>query len=135
MPLKNLAETHLSEIQGGDEDAFRFEQLSTFLTRICEHHLPFTLKTVVEWINADRNDEVNPSLPTHLHYGVPGAEALRLMRGVRSRRIAVAVGAQRLPTAFPPTACAHGLRTWDRWGGELTSTRYPRKLPICSTCP
>ena len=108
MPLKNLAETHLSEIQGGDEDAFRFEQLSTFLTRICEHHLPFTLKTVVEWINADRDDKVNPSLPTHLHYGVPGTEALRLMRGVRSRRIAVAVGAQAASDGVP----ADRLRPW-----------------------
>ena len=93
VPLTALADAHLSEVQGGDEDAFRFEQLSTFLTRICEHHLPFTLGTVLEWINADRSDEVGPSLPAHVHYGVPGAEALELlMRGVRSRRIAAILG-------------------------------------------
>ena len=108
MPLKNLAETHLSEVKGGDEEAFRFEQLSTFLTRICEHHLPFTLGTVFEWINADRNDEVNPSLPAHLRYGVPGAEALSLMRGVRSRRIAVVVGERAASEGVP----AHRLRPW-----------------------
>ena len=107
-PLKNLAKTHLSEVQGGDEEAFRFEQLSTFLTRICEHHLPFTLGTVFEWINADRNDEANPSLPAHLHYGVPGAEALSLMRGVRSRRIAVVVGEWAASEGVP----AHRLRPW-----------------------
>ena len=94
-PLKNLAGIHLLEVQGGDEDAFRFEQLSTFLTHICAHHLPFTLGTVLAWINTDRSDEVNPSLPAHLHYGVPDAKALELLTsGVRSRRIAAVVGKQ-----------------------------------------
>ena len=109
VPLKDLADTYLSEVQGGDEDAFRFEQLSTFLTRICEHHLPFTLGTVLEWINADRSDEVNPSLPSYLHYGVPGAEALQLlMAGVRSRRIAAVVGTQAAADGIP----ADGFRPW-----------------------
>ena len=108
-PLNDLADTYLAGVHGGDEDAFRFEQLSTFLTRICEHHLPFTLGTVLEWINADRSDEVNSSLPAHLHYGVPGAEALELlMRGVRSRRIATAVGARAAAEDVP----ADGLRPW-----------------------
>ena len=109
VPLKDLADTYLSEVQGGDEDAFRFEQLSTFLTRICEHHLPFTLGTVLEWINTDRSDEVNPSLPAHLHYGVPGAEALQLlMAGVRSRRIATGDGAQAAADGIP----ADDLQPW-----------------------
>ena len=108
-PLKDLTDTHLTEVQDDDEGAFRFEQLSTFLTRICEHHLPFTLGTVLEWINADRGDEVNTALPAHLHYGVPGAEALELlMRDVRSRRIATAVGAQAAAEGVP----ANGLRPW-----------------------
>ena len=112
-PHKDLANTYLSEVQESNEDAFRFEQLSTFLTRICEHHLPFTLGTILEWINADRSDEVNPSLPAHLHYGVPGAEALELlMHGVRSRRIAAAVGTRAAAEGVP----ADGLRPW------LTST-------------
>ena len=109
VPLKDLADTYLSEVQGGDEDAFRFEQLSTFLTRICEHHLPFTLGTVLEWINADRSDEVNTSLSAHLHYGVPSTEALALlMSGVRSRRIAVVVGER----AAADGIHADGLRAW-----------------------
>ena len=107
--LKDLADTYLSEVQGGDEEAFRFEQLSTFLTRICQHHLPFTLGTVLEWINADRSDEVNPSLPAHLHYGVPGAEALELLKaGVRSRRIAAVVGTGAAADGVP----ADGLEPW-----------------------
>ena len=108
-PLNILADTHLIGVQGGDEDAFRFEQLSTFITRICEHHLPFTLGTVLEWINADSSDEINPSLPAHLHYGVPGREALELlMAGVRSRRIAAVVGAQAKAEGVP----TNGLRPW-----------------------
>ena len=109
IPLQDLAETHLDEVQDGDEGAFRFEQLSTFLARICEHHLPFALGTILDWINSDRIDEVNPSIPAHLHYGVPGPEALALlMRGVRSRRIATAVGAR----AADETAPVADLRRW-----------------------
>ena len=108
-PLKNLTDTHLSEVQGGDEDAFRFEQLSTFLNRICEHHLPFTLGTILEWINAERSNEVNPSLPAHLHYGVPNAEAIGLLTGgVRSRRIATVVGKRAVDEGVP----VEGLRPW-----------------------
>ena len=107
--LNDLVDTHLLEVHGGDEDEFRFEQLSTFLSRICEHHLPFALGTVLDWINADRSDEVNPALPAHLHYGVPGAEALQLLvSGVRSRRIAAVVGAQAASESIP----ASGLRAW-----------------------
>ena len=108
-PLKDLTDTHLSEVQGGDEDAFRFEQLSTFLNRICEHHLPFTLGTILEWINAERSNQVNPSLPAHLHYGVPNAEALELLTGgVRSRRIATVVGERADEDGIP----VEGLRPW-----------------------
>ncbi|MDE0613411.1 MAG: DEAD/DEAH box helicase [bacterium] len=107
--LKDLADTHLDEVHGGDEDAFRFEQLSTFLARICEHHLPFTIGTILEWLNAVLIEEVNPAIPAHLHYGVPGPEALSLlMRGVRSRRIATAVGARAADENVP----VDSLRSW-----------------------
>ena len=121
-PLTDLAAIHLEEVQGGDDDAYRFEQLSNFLTRICEHHLPFTLGTVLEWINAGRSEEVNPSLPAHLHYGVPGGEALALLtRGVRSRRIATAIGAREIDDGISMDA----LRGWlahmgpIRWRAEF----------------
>ncbi len=116
-PLKGLTDTHLSEVQGGDEDAFRFEQLSTFLNRICEHHLPFTLGTILEWINAERSNEVNPSLPTHLHYGVPSAAALELLTGgVRSRRIATVVGERADEGGIP----VEGLRSWLAGTGSIS---------------
>lgn len=38
--LVELADTYLAEVEGGDEDAFGFEQLSGFLAKVCEHHLP-----------------------------------------------------------------------------------------------
>ena len=59
------------------------------LTRVCEHHLPFVLGTILEWINEDLVDEVCPALPAHVHYGVADREALELLtHGVRSRRLA-----------------------------------------------
>lgn len=107
--LNELADTHLLEVQGSDEDAFRFEQLSTFLSRICQHHLPFAVGTILGWINIDRSNEVNPSLPAHIHYGVPSLEALELLAaGVRSRRIATVVGTQAATESVP----ADGLRAW-----------------------
>lgn len=90
--LAELVGAHLSEVDGSDDDSFRFEQLSTFLTRICEHHLPWTLGTILTWINANRTEDLCPALPAHVHYGVSASLALDLMRGeVRSRRLAVAV--------------------------------------------
>jgi hypothetical protein len=91
--LASLVETHLTGIEAGDDEGYRFEQLSTFLTRICEHHFPWTLGIVLEWINAERTEDLCPQLPLHVHYGAPDAEAIELLlRGVRSRRLAVVVG-------------------------------------------
>lgn len=92
VPLLELAETHLAEVDPEDEP-LRFEQLSTFLARICEHHLPFTLGTLLEWIGASLGFDVLPALPSHVHYGVPHAHGIELLnRGVRSRRLAVVIG-------------------------------------------
>ncbi len=108
VPLATLAEVHLDGIDPEDE-ALRFEQLSTFLTRICEHHLPFTLGTLLEWIGADIGFELNPALPSHVHYGVPHAHGIELLkRGVRSRRLAVAAG----DTARLQGVVAQDLRSW-----------------------
>lgn len=89
--LAELVERHLGEVDPSD-DGFRFEQLSTFLSRICEHHLPWTLGTILEWINGNRRKDLCPTLPACVHYGVADLVALELMSGgVRSRRLAVAV--------------------------------------------
>lgn len=98
-PLADLAEAHLAEVDPEDEP-LRFEQLSTFLARICEHHLPFTLGTLLEWTGANLGFDILPALPSHVHYGVPHAHGIELLnRGVRSRRLAVVTGdlAQQLP--------------------------------------
>lgn len=92
VPLATLAETHLAEIDPEDE-SLRFEQLSTFLARICEHHLPFTLGTLLEWIGGDVGLQLSATLPSHVHYGVAHSHEIELLRGgVRSRRMAVAAG-------------------------------------------
>lgn len=104
--LLELAETHLGEVE---DDGFRFEQLSAFLARVCEHHLPWMASVLLEWINGEQHIELCPVLPAHLHYGVDSAQALHLLRsGVRSRRLAVLVGEQ---------AAADGVETRDlrRW--------------------
>ncbi len=93
VPLAELVANHLAEVDATEDDGYRFEQLSTFLTRVCEHHLPFVLGTILEWINGDLVEEVCPALPAHVHYGVADREALELLtHGVRSRRLAVVVG-------------------------------------------
>jgi hypothetical protein len=105
--LADLAAAHLGEVDVEDEP-FRFEQLSTFLARICEHHLPFTLGTLLDWISADLGYDL-PALSAHVHYGVPHAHGIELLsRGVRSRRLAVVTGdvAQNLGLS------ADDLREW-----------------------
>lgn len=93
-PLAELASRHLHQVVDTDDEAFRFEQLSTFLTRICEHHLPFTLGTILEWVGDALGFILSPALPAHVHYGVRDVQAIELLkRGVRSRRLAVAAGA------------------------------------------
>lgn len=92
VPLADLVSAHLQEVDAGDDEGFRFEQLSAFITRACEHHLPWTIGTILEWVNAVRETELSPGLPAHLHYGVHDTLSLLLMRRqIRSRRLAVLV--------------------------------------------
>lgn len=93
--LSELTTRYLSEVDGdGSDDSYRFEQLASYLAQVCEHHLPWTIGTILQWTEITPEDAILPDLPSHIHYGVPDAVALLLMRrGVRSRRLAVAVGA------------------------------------------
>jgi hypothetical protein len=120
--LADLAERYLSEIEGDDEDAFRFEQLSTFLARVCEHHLPWTAGTVLEWVKSDPGVDLSPSLPAYVHYGVSSPVALQLMTaGVRSRRIAVIVGEAAHAASIQPDHA----RSWlARLGPSQWRTRF-----------
>ncbi len=107
--LNELVEAHLSEVDSGDDGSFSFEQLSGFLARVCEHHLPFTLGTVLEWVNAERSNPLCPALPAHVHFGVPAPESVELLtHGVRSRRLAVAVGTD----ASASEISVSDLRSW-----------------------
>jgi len=120
-PLADLAHDHLHQVNTEDE-AFRFEQLSTFLTRICEHHLPFTLGTILEWVGDVLGFTVSPNLPAHVHYGVRDMQAIELLkRGVRSRRLAVAAGSG---------AAANGVASdlLRPWIAELGPTAWRTEL-------
>lgn len=111
MPLAELADRYLSDVDSHTEqqEGFRFEQLSAFLTAICEHHLPWTLGTVLAWLNEDRTTPLCPQLAAFLHYGVPVPQSLELMaNGVRSRRLAVLVGVE----AAANGVVSEQLRSW-----------------------
>lgn len=107
--LSVLADHYLSEIAGDDADAFRFEQLSSFLTKVCEHHLPWTMAIVIDWINQETGIELCPALPAHLHYGAPTPAGVALMLGgIRSRRLSVAIGVRAANEDIPE----ENLRAW-----------------------
>ena len=107
--LSVLADRYLADVTGEDADAFRFEQLASFLTKVCEHHLPWTLAIVIDWIHQETGVELCPGLPAHLHYGTPTQAAVALMQGgVRSRRLSVAVGERAVNEGVPD----ENLRAW-----------------------
>jgi hypothetical protein len=120
--LAELADRHLGAVEGDDADAYRFEQLSSFLTKVCEHHLPWTTAIVLDWIRQDTGRELCPNLPSHLHYGAATTAAVSLMTGgVRSRRLSVSIGTKAAETNVPDD----NLRGWltdlglSRWRSEF----------------
>ena len=92
--LSTLADRYLSEIPN---EGFRSETLAEFSASVFEHHLPWTIGVVLQWVNerlevggSDRRLPVE--LPLAIHYGASSRTALDLMSGgVRSRRLANAV--------------------------------------------
>lgn len=107
--LSELVATYLAEVAGDDADAFKFEQLSSFLAKVCEHHLPWTIAIVVDWVHQDTGVELCPALPAHLHYGARTPIAVTLMLGgIRSRRLSVAIGARAAEENVPE----ENLRAW-----------------------
>lgn len=107
--LSELADRYLSEVTGDDADAFRFEQLASFLAKVCEHHLPWTTAIVLDWIHQETGVELCPALPAHLHYGAPSAAGVALMLGgIRSRRLSVAIGERASDEEIP----VENLRAW-----------------------
>ncbi|MCY4559278.1 MAG: DEAD/DEAH box helicase [Chloroflexi bacterium] len=91
--LSEIGERHLPDIPRG----FRQEQLAEFSTQVLEHVLPWLVDTVISWLNEGRPDdqELCPDLAGFIRFGVSEPAALELMLGgVRSRRLAKAVGDQ-----------------------------------------
>lgn len=115
--LETLGTEFLTEIK--DED-YRAEALSEFTSTAFEHHLPWVLGSLIEWVNADlagRGAEIiiSASVASHVHFGVASATALELMLGgVRSRRLAQKV-ASILGTNvidLRPTLTDLGIQGW-----------------------
>jgi hypothetical protein len=108
--LDSLAESHLTEVS---DDDYRSEQLSEFVTSAFEHHVPWLLGLLVNWLNrrfeaAGSDARFSEMLPGLVHYGVPNRTALELMRqGMRSRRFAIAISRTYDTESDPPT-----LRDW-----------------------
>jgi hypothetical protein len=126
IPLADLAETYLPMIDPNDEP-LRFEQLSNFIGRICEHHLPFSLGTLIDWIGDQVGFDLNALLPSHVYYGVPHAHGIELLkRGVRSRRLAVAVG----NFAENQGVSVENLRSWIAGLGPTSWRREFEASPV-----
>ena len=133
--IQDLADRHLTAIS---DDGYRSETLAEFSASVFEHHLPWTLGIVVQWVNAQLEaGGTDLRLPDHLpgaiHYGVSTTTALNLMvGGVRSRRLANRV-ARLAPDRIEDDQ--HTLRDWlaDRsiteWRELLTPPR-----PSSSIC-
>ena len=94
--IQDLADRHLAAI---DDEGFRSETLAEFSAAVFEHHLPWTLGIVIQWVNdrlrtAGIELTLPDELPAAVHYGVRTQVGLALMTGgVRSRRLANTVAA------------------------------------------
>lgn len=107
--LSVLASRHLSSVDEGDDGSYRYEQLSAFLARVCEHHLARSVGVVLAWSARRTGTEMCPRLPAYVHFGVSNANSLALMSaGVRSRRLAQVVGRLASESGVSPA----GLRLW-----------------------
>ncbi len=110
--IQELADQHLAAIP---DDGYRSEALAEFSASVFEHHLPWTLGVVLQWVNT-RLDATGSAhlLPEHLpaaiHYGVSTKTAIDLMRGgIRSRRLANAVAIHAASRTSDPES---PLRDW-----------------------
>ena len=88
LDLEQIGTRYLGAVK---DEAYRYEQLSEFVSQVLEHLLPWLLNTLVAWANqgvADE-DQLCPELPAYLRFGVDKQVALELaIGGVRSRRLA-----------------------------------------------
>ncbi len=112
LELPQLADQHFAGVR---EIEYRYEQLGDFLNDYLEVFLPGVASTLIGWVNerlatADAESDEVRALPTRVpafvRWGVDSADALTLMvRGLSSRRLALAIAARRT-TEDPP------IRAW-----------------------
>lgn len=97
--IQDLADRHLANIS---DDSYRSETLAEFTASVFEHHIPWTLGIVLQWVNhrleeSGSERRLPDVLAAAIHYGVNTTTAIELMLGgIRSRRLANTV-AQHAP--------------------------------------
>ncbi|MEK7424784.1 MAG: DEAD/DEAH box helicase [Actinomycetota bacterium] len=115
--LDQLGMVYLAVVQ---DETYRYEQLSEFISQVLEHLLPWLLNTVIAWVNEglDGTDQLCPELPAYVRFGVDKPVALELARaGVRSRRLVhvVANVAERSAVSMVRDWLSEsGLQAWGR---------------------
>ena len=115
--LDQLGATHLAIVE---DETYRYEQLSEFISQVLEHLLPWLLNTVTAWVNdgSDTDARLCPELPAYIRFGVDTPIALDLARcGVRSRRLVHVVARVAAATTMLPLRdwlCETGLQAWGR---------------------
>ena len=120
--LQELTDKHLGAVKNED---YRYEQLAEFVASVFEHHLPWALGTVIDWVNdaleiQDASFSIPGDLAAAIHYGVATRDALSLMEGgVRSRRLANRVAERRASarlefadTPLRDWLASQGLSAW-----------------------
>ena len=127
--LQELADDHLGSIT---DDGYRADQLAEFCTSVFEHHLPWTLGIVLQWVNAwleaaGEEFRLPDHLPSAIQYGVSTLTALNLMvGGVRSRRLANVVASEAFGHVDDETALRH-------WLGEQTIADWRQRFNASPT--
>ena len=119
--IQDLADRHLTAIA---DEGYRSETMAEFSASVFEHHLPWTLGIVLQWVNswleAAGSDRRLPNhLPAAIHYGVGTETALNLMRGgIRSRRLANTVA------SHAPGRTVDGDSSLRDWLADQTITNW-----------
>lgn len=141
--LEALGTAFLGEIANAD---YRAEALSEFTSTVFEHHLPWALGSLVEWVNEELDERgaglvVPVSIASHIHFGAASPTAIELMAGgVRSRRLADAAASVLGPDVedLRSRVAEMGLQGWrDQLGAYPAELRdllgYVRRAPKVMT--
>jgi len=95
--IQELSDEFLTGVTAEDS---RERQLTTFISTVLEHHLPWAVGTAIDWANkileTNGNTDLIPlTIPGLIHFGVGDENALDLMLGgIRSRRLANVISAK-----------------------------------------